>query len=321
MFHLTVHLCIIHNIGHGTLISWRYILLKKFKSKLTLILLLIICSCLFWHIYKTKELQLTNISGKILLTDPLSYKENHIDRGLVLLDPVTTEMYPIGVEAVPAYFVNPSQVLLANFVDTVELFDIHTKESKVVYQLNKDKVGTQCGEIGCIDKTHFSMVVNNKLILVDIDNNVEKILAEDVGNDKHSWDKNNMTVYYSSTSNGKCDQICSINIESMHKEYLFEGYSPKISNDGNLIAYLTEVGNGKKLIIKELHGDKQWEYNAPIWDFCFDPSGKYIASVEWWRGIGYFQGYMLKIVDYKTNKTKIIVEKYSNGRCFSIDWK
>lgn len=258
------------------------------------------------------------ISGKILFRDPLIEGMDKPDQGLVLLDPFTTAMTPAGIFGGNARFMGNSSKLLVNEAQgKVVLFDLETKETIQVYQADTPYISAV--EISYVDERHFSVVEENKLILVNIENGEKRIIAEDIGNSIHSWSNDGTTLYYSVHSEGKNDQIVRLNVKTDQKEYLFDGFSPKVSKDGNLIAYFLD-GDRTKLIVKELNGKKQWEYTAPMVNFCLSPNGEYIATVEWWRGIEFYMGCTVKIVDYKAGKTQTVVPKYAGGQCYDIDW-
>lgn len=270
---------------------------------------------------RNASIDLNTISGKILFRDPLIEGNVNLDKGLVLLDPLTTEITPIGIFGGNARFTSLATKILVGVANTVELFDVETKEKVLVYQ--SKNLAQAGGDIAYVDETHFSIAESNKIILVDLQNGSETEVVEATGIRTHSWSKDGETVYYSTytteDSNKVSNHIFKLNIKTGQKEYLFDGICPKVSQDGDLIAYFPDR-NRTKLIVRELDGENLWEYTAPMVDFCFSPGGEYIASVEWWRGPWYYDGYTVKILDYKIGKAQTIVPKYANGQCFDIDW-
>lgn len=263
-----------------------------------------------------EKLNTNTISGKILFRDPI-IEGGTKSQGLVILDPSTTSITPIGVYGENARFMGSASKVLVGSVNEIEIFDILTKEIVYVYQI--DNPSTQGGEIAYVDENHFSIVEGDKLILVDIQNNSKTVIAEDIGNGIHSWSSDGNNVYYSTHPEGENNKICRLNIETNKKEILFNGITPRISNDGNFVAYSSD-GMNRKLIVKDLQNGEEWGYDGSPVKFCFSPDSEYIAVVEYWREPWYFDGYTVKIWDYKAGKTQIVVPKYANGQCWDIDW-
>ncbi len=265
-----------------------------------------------------KELNTKAISGKILFRDPLIDKSNTPDQGLVLLDPFTTAITPIGIFAGNARFTgSATKVLVDTALGKVELFDLETKESVQVYQSEIPFI--QGLDIAYVDEKHFSLVEESKLILVNIMDGFKKVIAEDVGNHIHSWSGDGKTVYYSMHPTDENNKICRLNIETNKKEILFDGIAPRVSKDGNLIAYYSN-DTDEKLIVKDLQSDHEWKYDGAPVKFCLSPDGEYVAVVEQWRGPWFYAGHTVKIWDYKANKSQTVVPKYANGQCVDIDW-
>ena len=263
------------------------------------------------------------ISGKILFRDPLVEGMNKPNQGLVLLDSQSTAITPIGIFGGNARFMgNTSKILVDTGLGEIELYDIDTKNTIQVYQAETPYISSI--DISYVDEKHFSVTEENKMFLVNIqDNSKKKIVEEKNSIGTHSWCNNGKNVYYSAytvaENNQVLNQIFKLNVETGQREYLYDGIYPKVSKDGRLIAYFPN-GDRTKLIIKELNGKGQWEYTAPMVKFCFSPDGEYIASVERWRGPWYYEGYTVKIVDYKTGNAQTVVPKYANGQCYDIDW-
>jgi len=262
------------------------------------------------------ELNTKTISGKILFRDPM-IEGGTESQGLVVLDPFTTKITPIGIFGENARFMGATSKVLVGSVNKIEMFDISTKEAVEVYKI--DNPATKGGNIAYVDEKHFSIVEESRLLLVNIENRTKTIITEDVGNGIHSWSGNGKTVYYSTHPAGEKNKICRLNIETNKKEVLFDGIAPRVSKDGNLLAYYTAGTNGK-LIVKDLQSNQEWKYDGAPVKFCFSPDSRYIAVVEYWRGPWYFDGYTVKIWDYKENKSQTVVPKYAQGQCFDIDW-
>lgn len=258
------------------------------------------------------------ISGKILFRDPLTEGRDKPDQGLVLLDPLTSSITPIEIFGGKARFMGQNSKVIVDIAQgKVVLFDLQTKETIPVYQAETPYISTI--DMSYVDEKHFSVVEESKLILVNIEDGTKKIIVEDIGNGVHSWNGDGKIVYYSMYSTEGKNQIVKLNVETGQREYMFDGICPHVSRNGNLIAYFPD-GNKTKLIVKELEGKNQWEYTAPMVNFCLSPDGESIASVEWWRGVGFYMGCTVKIVDYKTGKAQTVVPKYAGGQCFDIDW-
>ena len=290
----------------------------KHKNRLIITLIcLFLIICISIIIIPKKNFD--NLSGKILFRDPLSDGTKKPDQGLVLLDPLTKVINPIGIHGYNSKFMGSiSKILVEKGSGKIGIYDVLTKETKQVYQ--SENPSTQSYKIGYINEDHFSIVDRGQLILVNINDGSKKVLTEDIGIDIHSWSGDGNTVYYSLYSNNQKDSLYKLNIVTNTKEFLFEGRCPQVSKDGTLIAYIPDYQKSV-LKVKQLNGKNEWEYYGPVLKYCFSPNGQYLATVEYWRGFGYYDGYTVKILDYKTGKTQTVVPKYANGQCWDIDWE
>lgn len=297
-------------------------ILKESAMKIKYNLLLITLLCLLLNGCATNgqqqapsELSTKTINGKILFRDPMINGSN--DRGLVLLDPFTTEITPIGFFGGAARFMDStSKIIAEKGIGTIMLFDTDTKESSILYETQNQQLTTY--NIAYAGNNRFSVVDSSKLVLINIETGEQTILTEDLGNSEHCWSGDGKYVYYSSRPEST-NQINRLNTETGEKDYLLDGIRPRISKDGSLLAYMT-YGLDEKLIIKELNGEKEWVYPGAALMYCFSPDGQYLAVVEYWRGPWFYDGYTVQIWDFKAGKKQTVVPRYANGQCCDIDW-
>lgn len=277
------------------------------KMRRVIVLLIIGFCCLGIVLLFNTSIDLKTLSGQILLQNFSS-----AEQGLIMFKPSTKEISSIGAYASNArYMGSTSTVLLETGTGKIELFDIKTRETELLYQSNDNTSSISCITYVCKDT--ISLAEQDKLILINLQDNSKKIVVEDIGNGIHSWSSNAQRVYYSNKNN----QIFELNIETGQKEYLANGTCPKVSQDNNLIAYFSS--DRTKLVIKELNGTQYWEYVAPMINFCFSPNSQYLATIEHSRNFDFPMGYVVKIIDYTKNRAKTIISKYP-GRGFDIDW-
>lgn len=272
------------------------------KKTSALLSIIILCFLLVSCMFSQKKI---NPSGKLLMRDPNAGANN----GLVLLDLHSLNITPTGSLGYDACFMDSDSKFLKGGFGSISLFDTQTCEETTIYQSAHDV------EFAYANKSYFSVIEKNELFLVDISNGSKELLAGDADNSAHSWNKKGTIVYYTN----KDKKICKLDVETRSKEVLFDGVNPQVSDNGQFVAYIPSWSDNE-IIIKDLINNKTWRYHAPIFHFCISPDGEYLAVVEYWRGIGFYSGYKLKIVDYKTNKTQTVLEKYAPGNCFGIDW-
>lgn len=290
------------------------------KTKFLFTWILLLCFLLYGCTTNRQQpeqarLNTKTIEGKILFRDPMINGVN--DRGLVLLDPFTTEITPIDFSGGIARFMgSTSKIITEKGIGTIELFDTDTKEGTILYETQNQQLTTY--NIAYAGNNQFSVVDGSQLILVNIGTEEQTILTEDLGNSEHCWSGDGKYVYYSSRPEST-NQINRLNIETGEKDYLLDGIRPRISKDGSLLAYMT-YGLDEKLIIKELNGEKEWVYPGAALMYCFSPDGQYLAVVEYWPGPWFYDGYTVKIWDFKAGKEQTVVPRYANGQCCDIDW-
>lgn len=291
--------------------------MKHINKKILVAGILILGVCLFrFYSSNRNHISLESLSGVILLEGPITEEENSL-YDLVLFDPVSSAITHTDVYGESAIFMGKRSIILENIIGEMSLHNLETKETNFVYQ--SEETDISC--IAYVDENHFSIVEKNNLVLVDMETGEREVLVKGIGNDIHSWSPDGKTVYFSVCPEGENQQIFMLNVETSQKEYLFDGWSPKISNDGKLIAYCPD-DSFSRLVVKELNGDDQWEYRAPIEVFCFSPNGNHLATIE--RGQGSGTGLYLcctvRVVDYKTGKRETVIPKNGSGNYSIIDW-
>lgn len=116
--------------------------------------------------------------------------------------------------------------------------------------------------------------------------------------------------------------VYQYDIETGKTRELLKGYNSKYSNNNNLIAYLPDYQERpyKKLIIRDIHTGKKWEYktNGSIMTYCFSPDDNYIAIVE--KDKKYIlqpQYGPIIIWDFKNDKKSTLINNYYGN---VIDW-
>ena len=271
-----------------------------------------------------KEGKIEDISGKILLDDPLAYSADRF-QGLALLDPTTGTVTPLNINSTCAKFMkNSSGVIVEGskriemvdwetgkidvvYTSTVEVIDLKTGKTDVVYTSTSDWV-FPIKFIAYVDEEYISVVDESTLYLVNILDGTKRVF--DISSD-HSWTGDGKKLYYSKA------KIYEFNIETEETRELFDGSYPQISKDGSKLAYY-ESGTDV-LIVKDLKSGEEWKHNNLVKKFCFSPDGKYVATIEYWRGIGVYLGDTVKIWDYENDVVQIVIPKYA-GESFYIDW-
>lgn len=289
--------------------------LKLSDGKRALILIVVLGIALLGYIKHT-TLDIKNINGKIIFQDPATEGGN---RGLVILSLPQKSVSPLGIYGDKARFMDSdSRIIVSHMDGKVSLYDTKSNTQKVVYKSENKEMGRY--EIASVDKSHFSVVDNNNLFLVNICDGTKKKMFN-YANSEYSWANNGKTLYYDKKIDGKT-RIIKYDIDTGKEVQIDVGSSPRISKDGSVIVYWCESpikNEGHYLKVKNLNTNEEWKYTWPIFDYCLSPDGKYLATVEHWRGIGFYKAYTVKVVDYKNGKSKKVLDKYANG-CTDIDW-
>ena len=284
--------------------------MKKYIFHITscLIIFLLLSGCI-----TLQPESLHKYKGTLLFRNSISSSGKEV-QGLIKIELPQTEQSPVGINGLNARFTNSNEQILVEQTSNICLYNTVNNELSPIYP--KISSSTFCS-ISYVNENRFTVVEDSKLFLIDLSSNEKVLLADDVGNSFH--DSNNNFVYYSINPEKDIHKICRLNIETGHKEILFDGIHPRISKDGKRIAYYT-FKSGDELIVKDLETKQSWVYGQDVVNYCFSPDGLSLAIVEYWNGNGYYDGNSICIWDYVTNQKNTILPKYPNGQCVDIDW-
>ncbi len=261
-----------------------------------------------------KEINADTISGKILFREPMSDGNSISGSDFVTLDPFYCTITPVGFQGSCAkFFGSTSKILIQQELGDVELFDVDTKEKEVVYNTGSNSSNF---EIAYVDDNHFSIADYKNIRLVDIRSGESTVVVEEASG-THSWCKNGKLLYYATSldATGK-KGIYSYEVETGKKTFVIDGAVPNISQDGKILAYQKK----DSLYVINLESGKEWKYRCIPFCFCISPDSKYVAVVEYWNGLWFYDGYTVKIWDYVKDETQTVLPRYANGQCSGIDW-
>lgn len=261
-----------------------------------------------------KEMNADTISGKILFREPMSDGKSISGSDFVTLDPFYCTITPVGFQGSRAkFFGSTSKILIQQELGDVELFDVATKEKKVVYNTGSKSSNYR---IAFVDGNHFSIADFKNIHLVDVQNG-ESTVVVDEASGIHSWCENGKVLYYATSLNAADKKgIYSYNTQTGEKTYITDGADPNISPDGKILAYQKK----NSLYVKNLESGNEWRYKHTPLYFCLSPDSKYVAVVEYWSGAWFYDGYTVKIWDYKKDNSQTVLPRYANGHCSGIDW-
>lgn len=282
---------------------------KPYKVILISVCVFVFLFGLFVVKYYVDGKEKINFSGKLLVNGT---DANSKYNGLMLYDLQDNSLcytgIPDGAFSNACFAGSNVEILYGGLGGTVSLFNLETKENRQIYKSNdgSDVVFAFAGS------GYFSVVDNRKLILINWDNGEQVVLAEDVGNPKHSWTGDGESVYYSNVKK----QICRIEKKSKQNTPLFFGTYAKISGDGKFIAVMNYLDK-YALVVKDLQSGQEWRYkNNTPYEFCFSPNGKQIAMVEASETFLYL-GNRIIIWDYNSDTIKLIDDTYDHNRIIS----
>ena len=292
--------------------------MKTKKFRITAVLIILILLMLFF--WNHRKLKIEEPMGKIVLN--YLFSEDMIGEDpstLVSVDPFTGSVSPISNGGIsPARIMgNTSIELYEDFdwikeTDLLKTFNLKTKETKTVYEANG-----YIKSFEYVDETHVSVVEDKDLFLVNIEDGSKKLLVESV-EPEHSWSSDRKMLYYASFGYPEPEKICVLNIDTGETKELFRGICPKISKDGTKLAYFPDPGGTIK--VRDLSNDKEWKINANYFtDFCFSPDGRFICTVEV-PFILSLHGNVVKIWDYKTGASKMLLSSKYYDRSSDLDW-
>lgn len=257
-----------------------------------------------------KEINSNTISGKILFKEPMSDGKAISGSDFVTLDPFYCTITPVGFQGSQAkFFGSTSKILIQHDLGNIELFDAATKEKRIVYNTDAG-LESSYYSTAFVDNSHFSIADFKKICLVDIQSGKSVVVVNGACG-IHSWCENGKVLYYSTDK-----KIYSYNIQTEEKTYITDGINPNISSDGETLAYQ----KNNTLYVENLKSGKKWKYKYDPLYFCLSPDSKYVAVVEYWSGTWFYDGYTVKIWDYKKNNSQTILPRYANGQCSGIDW-
>ena len=265
------------------------------------------------------------ISGTILFKDPqIDYDPCVSGSRLFFFDPWTTKLTPVGIDGTNARFAGASnKIITSSDKDTLSLFDITTGEERAVYKTKNEGDLIYDYSIAFADENHISVVLNDKsLLLVDIRNSTEKVIAENIGNPIHSWSNSGRTVYFSKSevaNNNVKNKIMSKDADTGEEKYICDGIAPRVSRNGNILVYST-TGLDGKMIVRNLTSGKEWRYATSANFYCPSPDGRYVVLLEPWHGAWFYDGYTVNVWDYEKNISQTVLPRYANGQCCDIDW-
>ena len=260
------------------------------------------------------EMNSSMISGKILFKEPMSDGKSISGSDFVILDPFYCTVTPVGFQVSRAkFFGSTSKILIQQELGDIELFDIETKDKKVVYNTGSKSSNFSTAYV---DDNHFSIADFQNICLVDIQSGKSTVVVEEASG-IHSWCDNGRFLYYA-TSLDATDKkgIYSYEVETGKKTFVINGAAPNISSDGKILAYI----KNDVLHVRNMETGKEWKYsNTPLY-VCLSPDSKYVAIVEYWSGAWFYDGYTVKIWDYQKDISQTVLPRYANGRCTGIDW-
>jgi len=290
--------------------------MKTKKFRITAVLIILILLMLFF--WNHRKLKIEEPMGKIVLN--YLFSEDSIGEDpstLVSVDPFTGTVSEInGIN--PARIMGNTSIALYKGIDMIkgtdelETFNLKTKETKTVYETNGD---IQSYEY--VDETHASVVEDQDLFLINIEDGSKKLLVESVETE-HSWSSDGKMLYYASFGYPEPEKICVLNIDTGETKELFRGIYPKISKDGTKLAYFPYPGGPIKVL--DLSNDKEWKINANYFSyFCFSPDGRFICTVEIPFILSRYRN-VVKIWDYKTGASKALLSSKWKYASSDVDW-
>ncbi len=304
------------------------------KKKMTLAveILCLVCligGALFIHFKGEDEV---SFSGTLM------YKYN---KELVFTDGDTEKVAPLDLSVVPekdnyarnmCFFGSKSKILLERICGKIELYNVDTNEYTQVYQVENPVV--KIHEFDYVDDEHFSIIENNKLLLVNIVTNEKIVIADDaVEYSSVSWTASGKNVYYICEDDTDIrGSVCRLNIHTGKKEKFCFANKVACSPDGRYFAYTTyEVhrlfgrvaiegifdSHFKVYVQDILTGDK-WEFDIPAYDYSFSPDGEKLLISCDSREIGSTSGKALRVWDFKNDKSQIILPEIP--LIHDVDW-
>jgi len=287
---------------------------KKFWIT-ALIIILILLMLFFWNHCKLK---IEEPMGKIVLHYLFSEEPYEEPESLVSVDPFTGTISPIRNGINPAVIIGNTSIVLYEGFDKIKgigglkTFNLKTKETKMVYEANG-----YIQSFEYVDETHASVVEDQDLFLVNTEDGSKKLLVESV-EPEHSWSSDGKMLYYTLDKYPVRKKIYVLNIDTGETKELFGGSQPEISKDGTKLAYLTYDSGTIK--VRDLSNDKEWKITANHFNyFCFSPDGRFICTSEVPFILSRY-GNVVKIWDYKTGASKMLLSSKYHDRSSDMDW-
>lgn len=248
-------------------------------------------------------LNLKSVAGTIIVREKSADSNSY---GLVLLRLPDLRETSLNFEGNNACFAGTdSKFLIEDKNGKVFLCD--GKDKKEIY---RSRNNLMTFSVSYVDDIHFSVVDDGKLIKVNAENGEKETVSAGV-DAVHSWSDGGKIVYYSKFINSK-SHIIKYDVSYDKQTVIATGNSPRVSKNGAVIAFLSE--DKKYLIIKDFSENKEWKYKKDVSSFCLSPDGKYLLTSE----TGKDKNRFLKIVDYKTEKSKVIKKDVSQK--YEFDW-
>lgn len=249
-----------------------------------------------------------DIPGKILLKEPIfKYTKTGSDYATIELN--TGNISFVGAQGNKAIFLGSNKAIaLLHEDDSVEILDLKARTVKKI-NFNIGKIN----DIAYINTSHISLSTNNGIYVIDLATESAKCVLKSA-TAKHSWSKYGNMYHELDIDNEK--SIYKYNLSTSRDEFVINGSSPKVSSEEKILAYR----RGQKLFVRDLKTGEEYVYPYNVFDYCLVEDGRYVAVVEYYRGIDLYDGYSVRIWDYKNDKTYTVVNKYYNGICTGIDW-
>ena len=248
-------------------------------------------------------LNLKSVAGTIIVRGKSADSNSY---GLVLLRLPDLSETSVDFEGNNACFAGAdSKFLIEDKNGKVFLYD--GKNKKEIYRSSNNLMTFS---LSYVDDRHFSVVDDGRLIKVNSENGEKEMVISGVDS-VHSWSDGGKIVYYSKFINSKT-HINKYDVPDDKQTVIAIGSSPRVSKNGSVIAFLSE--DNKYLTIKDFSTNKEWKYENDVSSFCLSPDGKYLLTSE----TGKDESRFLKVVDYKTEKSKVIKKDVSQK--YEFEW-
>lgn len=274
------------------------------------------------------KLDVSQIKGCILTGD-----ENNLEKAVIIDTDTNEKIYFDYCAAVnDVSFAGNKDQLILYLGNNIYLYNIVTKNKTLLCELDFDDFDY----VKYINDDYISFIKDKNLILYNLKLKKSEILGSNIEGNDYSYSYDTLKFYYSDNNN----KIYELNSKDKNIKYITYGYNPRISKNGNVIAFKRREDSAIYIMIKNVKSGEEWKINNTTIEYLLSPDGNYLLLVKdkeanifnvidvYFCAIidsifGTKWGYIGKeliIYDYKNRVEEIIVEKYSKLNFTCLDW-